>query len=83
MVGLPISFFYLFQKDDHRWRYGCSVHQPRGICKEGPVVGVHLINANGSKLTKRDKAESQAMMVLSEDPKLTNFEKCHKDILWQ
>jgi hypothetical protein len=82
-VGLPISFFYLFQKEYHRWRYGCSVHQPRGICKEGPVVGVHLINAKGSKLIERDKAESQAMMVMSDDPEVTNFEKRYKNLLWQ
>jgi hypothetical protein len=43
------------------------------------VVGVHLINAKGSKLIERDKAESQAMMVMNDDPKLTNFEKRYKD----
>jgi hypothetical protein len=47
----------------------------RGVCKEVPVVGVHLINAKGSKLIEPDKAESQAMMVMSDDPILTNFEK--------
>ena len=42
------------------------------------MVGVHLINAKGSKLIEPDKAEFQAMMVMSDDPKLTNFEKRYK-----
>ena len=53
--------------------------EERGICKEVPVVDVHLINAKGSKLIEPDKAESYAMMVMSDDPKLTNFEKRYKD----
>mmetsp|Transcript_10189 Transcript_10189/g.20386 ORF Transcript_10189/g.20386 Transcript_10189/m.20386 type:complete len:91 (-) Transcript_10189:171-443(-) len=51
----------------------------RGVGKKGPVVGVHLINVKGLKLIERDKAESQAMMIMSVDPKVTNFEKCYKD----
>ena len=51
----------------------------RGVCKEVPVVGVHLINAKGLKLVERDKAESQAMVVMSDDPHVTNFEKRYKD----
>jgi hypothetical protein len=43
------------------------------------VVGVHLINAKGPKLVERDKAESQAMVVMSDDPQVTNFEKRYKD----
>ena len=43
------------------------------------MVGVHLINAKGPRLIERDKAESQAMMIMSVDPKVTNFEKCYKD----
>ena len=43
------------------------------------MVGVHLIDAKVSKLIERDKAGLQAMMVMSGDLKLTNFEKCYKD----
>ena len=78
-TGLPISFFYLCQKDDHRRRIDSSVNQLRGVCKEVLVVGVHLVDAKVSKLIERDKAGSQAMMVMSGDLKLTNFEKCYKD----
>eukprot|EP00613_Pedinella_sp_CCMP2098_P062852 CAMPEP_0171987054 /NCGR_PEP_ID=MMETSP0993-20121228/275192_1 /TAXON_ID=483369 /ORGANISM="non described non described, Strain CCMP2098" /LENGTH=60 /DNA_ID=CAMNT_0012639985 /DNA_START=273 /DNA_END=456 /DNA_ORIENTATION=- len=41
--------------------------QAGGVGKKGPVVGVHLINVKGLKLIERDKAESQAMMVMSDD----------------
>ena len=41
--------------------------------------GVHLIHANGPKLLERDNAKSQAMMVMSDDPKLTKSEKRYKD----
>ena len=42
------------------------------------MVGVHLIYAKGSKLIERDKAESQAMVVMSDDTEVTNSEKRYK-----
>ena len=72
--GASEFIFYLFQKDDHRRRYHYSVHQLRGVCKKGPVVDVYFINTKGPKLIERGRAESQAMMVMNDDPGLTNYE---------
>ena len=49
------------------------------ITRQLPLVYVHLVNVKNLELIERDKAESQAMMVMDTDPKLTNFEKRYKD----
>ena len=74
-AGLPMSCFYLFQKDYHRSDGVLPSYQLQGVCKEGPVVSVHMINTKGLGLIERGKAESQAMMVMSDNQKDTNFEK--------